>query len=91
MDKVTIQQSKCIGLHVGLFWGIGTFIIKDQDTIRVMLDDKTMFEHLTAKEKSHDKFIERRILFFNSLVEQRKLKMQYTLVEPDKNLASKII
>jgi hypothetical protein len=90
-NKVTVQQSKYIGLHVGLFWGIGTFIIKDQDTIRVILDDKTMFEYLTAKEKNYDKFIERRVFFFNSLVEQRKLKIQYILIEPDKNLASKII
>ena len=39
LDKVTNQQSKYIGLHVGLFWGIGMFIIKNQDIVKVAIDD----------------------------------------------------
>ena len=89
-DKVTNLQSKYIGLHVGLFWSIGTFIIKNQDSVKIALDDKKMFEHLSLMKKNDDKFIERRTYFFNKLVEQRKLKIQYELIERNKNLAAKI-
>jgi hypothetical protein len=27
-DQVPVEQSKYIALHVGIFWGIGRFIIK---------------------------------------------------------------
>ncbi len=53
LDKVTNQQSKYIGLHVGLFWGIGIFIIKDQDIVKVAIDDNSIFEHLSINQKSH--------------------------------------
>ena len=35
LNKVTILQSKYIALHVGLFWGIGRFIIHDEDNITI--------------------------------------------------------
>ncbi|MBM2852016.1 MAG: hypothetical protein HW420_563, partial [Candidatus Nitrosotenuis sp.] len=38
LDKVTELQSKYIALHVGLFWSIGVFIIKNEDTVKIMLD-----------------------------------------------------
>lgn len=91
LDKVTNQQSKYIGLHVGMFWGIGTFIIKNQDIVKIAIDDKSMFEHLSTDQKSHDEFIERRSYFIKQLIEQRKLKIQYELITPDKNLAAKKI
>ncbi len=91
MDKVTNQQSKYMGLHVGMFWGIGTFIIKNQDVVKIAIDDKPMFEHLSLKQKSHDEFIEKRTHFIRQLIEQRKLKIQYELIPPDKNLAAKKI
>ena len=91
LDKVTNQQSKYIGLHVGMFWGIGTFIIKNQDAVRIAIDDEPMFEHLTTNQKSHDEFIEKRTHFIRQLIEQRELKIQYELISPDKNLAAKKI
>ena len=91
LDKVTNQQSKYIGLHVGLFWGIGTFIIKNQDIVKVAIDDNSILEHLSTNQKSHDKFIEKRICFIRQLIEQRKLKIQYELITVDKNLAAKKI
>jgi len=91
LDKVTNQQSKYIGLHVGLFWGIGTFIIKNQDIVKVAIDDNSILEHLSTNQKSHDKFIEKRICFIIQLIEQRKLKIQYELITVDKNLAAKKI
>ena len=84
LDKVSNQQSKYIALHVGLFWSIGTFIIKNQDTVKFVLDDKKMLEHLSGNKKSPDEFIEKRKFFIRQLIEQRKLKIQYELVIPDK-------
>ncbi|MCE9616950.1 MAG: hypothetical protein K8Q88_01120 [Nitrosarchaeum sp.] len=91
LDKVTNQQSKYMGLHVGLFWGIGTFIIKNQDVIKIAIDDNTIFEHLSTNQKSHDEFIEKRTCFIRQLIEQRKLKVHYELITADKNLAAKKI
>jgi hypothetical protein len=91
LDKVTNQQSKYIGLHVGLFWGIGTFIIKNQDVVKVAIDDNAIFEHLSTNQKSHDEFIEKRTYFIRQLIEQRKLKVHYELITADKNLAAKKI
>jgi len=91
LDKVTNQQARYIGLHVGLFWCIGTFIIKNQDTVRVAIDDLSMFEHLSTNQKSQDEFIEKRTGFIKQLMEQRKLKIQYELITADKNLAAKKI
>ena len=47
LDKVSNIQSKYIGLHIGLFWGIGTFIIKNEDIVKIATDDKSIFDHLT--------------------------------------------
>ena len=91
LDKITNQQSKYIGLHVGLFWGIGMFIIKNQDIVKVAIDDNSIFEHLSTDQKSHDEFIEKRTYFIRQLIEQRKLKVHYELISADKNLAAKKI
>jgi len=91
LDKVTSQQSKYIGLHVGMFWGIGTFIIKNQDVVKIAIDDKTILEHLSTNQKSHDEFIEKRTHFIKQLIEQRELKIQYTLIKPEENVAAKKI
>jgi len=89
LDKVTNQQSKYIGLHIGLFWGIGTFIIKNEDVVKIITDDKTVFDHLISNQKRDDEFIEKRTFFIRQLIEQRKLKIKYDLVESYKNLAAK--
>ena len=34
-DKITNLQSKYVALHVALFWGIGTFNIKNEDSIKI--------------------------------------------------------
>lgn len=89
LDKITNQQSKYIGLHIGIFWGIGTFIIKNEDIVKITTDDKTVFEHLISNQKSNDIFIEKRTFFIRQLIEQRRLKIKYELVESEKNLAAK--
>jgi len=91
LDKVTEQQSKYIGLHVGMFWGIGTFVIKNQDIVKIAIDNGTIFEHLSLGQKSQDEFIEKRTYFIRQLIDQRKLKIQYKLITEDKNLAAKKI
>ena len=90
LDKVTNLQAKYIGLHVGIFWSIGRFIIKNQDTIKIVTDDKELFDHLSSNKKSHDEFIEKRICFIKQLIKQRKLKIRYELIASEKNLAAKI-
>ena len=88
-NKVTDLQSKYIGLHIGLFWGIGIFIIKNEDTIKIKLDEKIMFDQFTSNLKIEDEFIQKRIQFIRQLIEQRKLKIEIELIDADKNLAKK--
>jgi len=90
LDKVTNLQSKYVGLHIGLFWGIGTFIIKNYDIIKIATDEKSIFDHLSLNQKNNDVFIEKRTFFIRQFIKQRKLKIQYELISPEKNLASKI-
>ncbi len=91
LDKVTPEQSKYIAIHVGIFWSIGRFIIKNEDTVNVMLDSEKMFEHLSQKKDSPDEFIQKRTWFLNELIHQRKLKVHYHLINPQENLAKKLI
>ena len=90
-DKVSVEQSKYISLHVGIFWSIGRFIIRNGDAVKVMVDQKLMFDHLTKNKKSNDPFIESRISFINQLIDQRGLDVQYQLIEPKNNLATKLL
>ena len=88
-NKVTDLQSKYIALHVGLFWGIGVFVIKNKDTIKIKLDEKIMYDQFTSDLKIEDDLIEKRIQFIRQLVEQRKLKIEFEVIDADKNLAKK--
>jgi len=90
-DKVTIEQSKYIALHVGIFWGIGRFIIKNNDTMKVMLDQKTMFNRLEKNKLTNDKFIERRIRFIDQIIQQRDLDVRYQIIVPTENKANKLL
>ncbi|MDH3502651.1 MAG: hypothetical protein OEL69_09160 [Nitrosopumilus sp.] len=90
-DKVSNKQSKYIALHVGLFWGIGTFIIKNEESVIIKIDDNAMYEHLTLNKKDEDDFIEKRSYFIKQLILQRKLKIQYELRLKEENEARKII
>ena len=74
-NKVTDIQSKYIALHVGLFWGIGVFIIKNEDLITIKIDEEKMYEHLTEKKEIQDEFIKTRTRFIKQLIHQRKLKI----------------
>jgi hypothetical protein len=91
LNKVTILQSKYIAMHVGLFWGIGRFIIKDKDNIILKIDDKSMFNQLSKIENPSDEFIKTKINFITQLISQRKLKINFVFVDKKENLASKLL
>ena len=91
LDKITNQQSKYIALHVGLFWGIGRFIIQNEDEINVKIDNKQMYDHLTEKKKNSDDFINTRSSFIFQFIKQRKLKINYQLITPGENYVSNLI
>ena len=91
LDKVNDEQAKYIALHVGIFWGIGTFIIKNNDSLEVMLDSKSMYEHLAKGTQVLDPFIIARSDFIRRLIAQRKLNVNYHLIESNNNSASKLL
>lgn len=91
LDKITDEQSRFIALHVGVFWGIGKFIIKNNDTVSILVDSKSMFEHLNGDKQSDDSFIQNRSVFINQIVEQRKLNIECQLIDAKDNLAHKLL
>ena len=91
LDKITDEQSRFIALHVGVFWGIGRFIIKNNDTVSIMMDSKSMFEHLNGDKQSDDSFIQNRSVFISQIVEQRKLNIECQLIDVKDNLARKLL
>ena len=90
-NKVTNLQSKYIALHVGLFWAVGVFIIKNNDIIKIKLDEKIMYDHFTSNSKIEDEFIEKRTQFIKQLIEQRKMNVEFQMIDANKNLAKKNI
>jgi len=91
LDKITDEQSRFIALHVGVFWGIGKFIIKNNDTVSIMMDSKSMFEHLNGDKQSDDSFIQNRSVFISQIVEQRKLNIKCQLINAKDNLAHRLL
>ena len=89
-DKITKIQSKYVALHVALFWGIGTFNIKNEDTIKIKLDEEIMYQQLKMKIPIQDEFIKNKIKFIENFIKQRKLKVEFEIINFEKNLASKI-
>lgn len=90
-NKVSIEQSKYIALHVGIFWSIGKFIIKNRDSVEIMLDLKSMHDHLTGSNHNQDKIIESKTNFIKQLIKQRNLQIQFVLIKTEQNLATKIL
>ncbi|QLH04963.1 hypothetical protein C5F49_06250 [Nitrosopumilus oxyclinae] len=90
-NKISELQSKYVALHIGLFWGIGVFILKNNDIIKIKLDEKTMFDQINTDLKIEDEFIVNRIKFIKQLTIQRKLKIKFELIQQKDNLANKIL
>ena len=91
LDVKNDEQSKFIALHAGIYWSVGVYIIKDGDTVNVMCDSKKMYELLRTKRKTSDQIINDKIHFINLFIEQRKLVVNYHLIDSKKNLASELI
>jgi hypothetical protein len=91
LDKISNQQSKFVALHVAIFWGIGTFIFKNKDIVKISIDDSEIMEYLISNKKNSDEFIERRRFFIQQLIDQRKLDIKLKLIDSNQNLASKNI
>ena len=91
LDVKNDEQSKFIALHVGLYWGIGVFIIHDGDVIDVMCDSKKMYEIMNSDKETTDPLINDKIHFTNLFIEQRKLSVKYHLIDEKNNPASELI
>lgn len=91
LDQVTDLQSKYIALHVGLFWSIGVFIIKNEDTVKIMLDSDEMISHLSSDTESGDQVLEHRKKFINQLGTQRNLKFIYEKINSADNRSSRLL
>ena len=85
------EESKFVALHVGIYWGLGVFIIKDFDKIHVMCDSKEMYEILIQQHKTLNQIIDDKIHFINQLVGHRNLKLEYHLIEQTKNIATEYL
>ena len=90
-NKITKIQSKYVALHVALFWGIGTFNIKNEDFIKIKLDKKIMYQQLKTQIPIQDEFIKNKIKFIQSFIKQRKLKVEFKIINSKNNLAKKLL
>ena len=88
-NKITVIQSKYVALHVALFWGIGTFNIKNEDQVKIKLDEKTIYQQLKNEIIVHDEFIKNKIKFIENFIKQRKLKVEFEIIYLEDNLATK--
>ena len=83
------EESKFVALHVGIYWGLGVNIIKDTDKVNVMCDSASMFEIMSKGKKSDNEIITDKVYFINQLTNLRKLKIDFHLIESQKNIATK--
>ena len=88
LDIKNKGESRFVALHVGIYWGLGVFIIKDFDKIHVMCDSKEMYETLIQQRKTLNQIINDKIHFIDQLVDHRNLKLEYHLMDPTKNIAA---
>jgi hypothetical protein len=89
LDVKNTEESKFIALHIGIYWGLGVYIIKNNDQINVMCDSKRMYEILTKGEKSDSQIINDKVHFINQLAEVRKLKIKFQMIDVKENLTTR--
>ena len=83
------EESRFVALHIGIYWGLGVNIIKDNDELNIMCDSDIMFGIMTKDEKSDNQIINDKVYFINQLTNLRRLKINYQLIESEKNIATK--
>ena len=91
LDVKNDSESKFIAIHVGIYWGLGVYIIKDFDVVNIMCTSRQMYEIFTQKIKSDNQIINDKIYFINQLTKQRNLKINYKLIEQNDNLATRLL
>jgi len=91
LDIKNKEESRFVALHVGIYWSLGVFIIKDFDKIHVMCDSKEMYEILIQQYKTENQIIDDKIHFINQLVGHRNLKLEYRLINPTNNIATEYL
>ena len=91
LDVKNDSESKFIAIHVGIYWGLGVYIIKDFDVVNIMCTSKQMYETFTQKIMSNNQIINDKIYFINQLTEHRNLKINYKLIESNDNLATRLL
>jgi len=91
LDIKNKEESRFVALLVGIYWGLGVFIIKDFDKIHVMCDSKEMYEILIQQYKTENQIIDDKIHFINQLVGHRNLKLEYRLINPTNNIATEYL
>ncbi|NDB52148.1 MAG: hypothetical protein EB161_08400 [Nitrosopumilaceae archaeon] len=77
--------------NVAIFWGIGVFIIKNGDTIKIQLESDEMIQHLSTDQVSNDRLAEEKKKFINMLSAQRSLLYQYEKITHGQNISSKML
>ena len=89
LDVKATEESKFIALHIGIYWGLGVFIIKDNDQVNIMCDSKIMYEIFTKGKKLDNQIINDKINFINQLTKLRKIKMEFQLIDTKDNLSTR--
>ena len=89
LDVKATEESKFIALHIGIYWGLGVGVIKDNDQVNVMCDSKMVYETFTEGKKSENQIINDKIYFINQLTKLRKLKMKFQLIDTKENLSTR--
>ena len=82
-------ESKFIALHVGIYWGLGVFIIKDYDTVNVMCTSNDMYQILSHISSTDNQIINDKFHFVEQLTNHRNLKINYQITQQENNLATK--
>ena len=82
-------ESKFIALHIGIYWGLGVFIIKDNDTVNVMCTSDDMYQILSHTSSTDYQIINDKVHFVEQLTNHRNLKINYQITQQENNLATK--
>ena len=64
---------------------------KKEDFIKIELDEKIIYEQLKIKIITQDEFIKNRIGFIQSFTKQKKLKVEFEIINSKNNLAEKLL
>lgn len=89
-DRITPMQARFVALHVGLFWGIGVFAVRDGGAVQFMIDDPAMMSYLESRS-SGDSFIDGRMRSIDMLIGQRSLDVSVYGIESSENAATPLL